>query len=63
MRFISPKATPRCEADQAPLLEAVFEHAATMMSEALERGTLAWPFRPPARRPRFPTLMPNAWPT
>ena len=46
---------------KAPLLEAVFEHTATMMSEALERGTLAWPLpAPPLIDPDFPPMMPNA---
>lgn len=46
---------------KAPLLEAVFEHTATMMSDALERGTLAWPLpAPPLIDPDFPPMMPNA---
>ena len=45
---------------KAPLLEAVFEHTATMMSEALERGTLAWPLPAPPLIASFPPLMPNA---
>ncbi len=46
---------------KAPLLEAVFERTATMMSEALERGTLAWPLpAPPLIDPDFPPMRPNA---